>query len=467
MWRKSNSYLMHRKVRRVCWCILNCIALLSVIAVTFSTSRWLGCTLPIATEEPQKINGQDPSVCFDENRLSSQEINKLGKYPRVTRFLSIGISSIKRPFGQNYLPRTIQLLIGNLSEEKRKELYIVIFLADLSYAHNSAVSRNISFGFKTDIDNGLLHAIFAPQEYYPRLTNLKEKFGDSKERIFWRSKLVIDFSFLMCYCKDLSQYYLHLEDDVIPAPSFYPKLKDFIASQRKQWTVLDVALQGAIAKVYQSTDLERLATFLYLMYDELPVDWLIDKWRNIKHSANIFAPASLFQHVGHHSSLLENNVSHLFKEGYFDKYDQKYKGLNPVAVVSASMQNSHLKTKPELAYGKGLGYFWVKGIKKGDFIDIEFTSLTEVRKVFVDTGANFAASDQLKHGILQASFQNETMKEAGHSGRCKNFETIGYFQRGKVEVFVERKRNVNCLRILVTGDQDKWLLVREIDVWDT
>ena len=62
MWRKSNSYLMHRKVRRVCWCMLNCIALLSVIAVTFSTSRWLGCTLPIATEKPQKINGKENAM---------------------------------------------------------------------------------------------------------------------------------------------------------------------------------------------------------------------------------------------------------------------------------------------------------------------------------------------------------------------------------------------------------------------
>ncbi|XP_015769464.1 PREDICTED: alpha-1,3-mannosyl-glycoprotein 4-beta-N-acetylglucosaminyltransferase C-like, partial [Acropora digitifera] len=413
------------------------------------------------------INGQDPSVCFDENRLSSQEINKLGTYPRVKRFLSIGISSVKRPFGQNYLPRTLQHLIENLSEEKRKELYIVIFLGDLSYAHNSAVSRNISIGFKTEIEFGLVHAIFAPKEYYPRLTNLKEKFGDSKGRIFWRSKLVIDFSFLMCYCKDLSQYYLHLEDDVIPAPSFYPKLKDFIASQQKQWTVLDVALQGAIAKVYQSIDLESLATFLYLMYDELPVDVLIGLWRHIKHSVTIFAPASFFQHVGHRSSLLENNVSHLFKEAYFDKYDQKYKGLNPVAVVNASMRYDDTKTKPELAYGKGLGYFWVKGIKKGDFIDIEFTSPTEVRKVFVDTGANFAVKDQLKHGILKASFQNKRMQVTGPSGSCKNFETIGYFQRGMIEVFVERNRKVNCFRILVTGDQDERLLLREIDVWKT
>ena len=343
---------------------------------------------------------------------------------------------------------------------------MVIFLSDLNYAHNSVVLRNISNGFKTYVDNGLLHVIFAPKEYYPRLTNLKEKFGDSKERIFWRSKLVIDFSFLMCYCKDLSQYYLHLEDDVIPAASFYPKLKDFIASQRKQWTILDVALQGAIAKVYQSTDLERLATFLYLMHDEMPVDWLIGKWRNIKHIPNIFAPASFFQHVGNRSSLLENNVSHLFKERYFDKYDHKYKGLNPVAVVSASMQYANT-TNPELAYDKGLGYFWVKEIKKGDFIDIEFISPTEVRKVFVDTGANFAARDQLKHGILQASFQSKTIEVKSRPGVCKNFETIGYFQRGKVEVFVEGNRKVNCLRILVTRGQDEWLLVREIDVWKT
>ena len=341
---------------------------------------------------------------------------------------------------------------------------MVIFLADLNFDYNSAVLRNISNGFKIYIDNGLLHAIFTPQEYYPRLSNLREKYGDSKERIFWRSKLVIDFSFLMCYCKDLSQYYLHLEDDVIPAPSFYPKLKDFIASQRKQWTVLDLTFFGAIAKVYQSTDLERLATFLYLMYDELPVDWLIGSWRNIREdSANIFAPASFFQHVGHRSSLLENNVSHLLKERYFDKYDHKFKGLNPVAVVSSSMQYGYMNTKPELAYGKGLGYFWVEEMKKDDFIDIEFMSPTEVRKVFVDTGANFAARDQLKHGILQAFFQNKTMEEAG----CKNFETIGYFQQGKVEVFVEGNKKVNCLRILVTGGQDEWLLVREIDVWKT
>lgn len=62
MWRKWNSYLMHRKVRRVCWCMLSCIALLSVIAVTFSTSRWLGYTLPIATEEPKKISGKENAM---------------------------------------------------------------------------------------------------------------------------------------------------------------------------------------------------------------------------------------------------------------------------------------------------------------------------------------------------------------------------------------------------------------------
>lgn len=65
MWRKSNSYVMHRKLRRVCWCMLNCIALLSVIAVTFSTSRWLGYTLPIATEEPKRRNGEENTVLYE------------------------------------------------------------------------------------------------------------------------------------------------------------------------------------------------------------------------------------------------------------------------------------------------------------------------------------------------------------------------------------------------------------------
>lgn len=39
------------------------------------------------------------------------------------------------------------------------------------------------FRFSTELNSGLLEVISPPASYYPDLTNLKETFGDSKERV--------------------------------------------------------------------------------------------------------------------------------------------------------------------------------------------------------------------------------------------------------------------------------------------
>ena len=384
-------------------------------------------------------------------------------------FLSIGISSITRPSGQIYLKKTIKLLIDSLSEEDRREVFLVIFLADFDESLKSATLNELSILFKKYADQGLLQVIFAPREFYPPLSDLKTKFGDSQQRIFWRLKLVVDFAFLMCYCKDLSKYYLHLEDDLIPAPSFYLKLRDFITSQKNPWPILDAAFMGHTAKVYHSSDLENIATYFYLMYDEMPGDWLIALWRKIKYDGQyykefVLPPASFFQHIGDSSSFIENKNSHKSKERFFDEYDIKYKGLNPPANISSSM-NSADGTKPEHAYNKGGGYFWANGIRKGDFIVIQFIPATTIREVFVETGSYLALTDHLKSGVLQASFMNNGSEtEVNGAANCKEFDTIGDFKDGRVKVSLLESRKLFCLRVLVTGYQAGWLFVREIDV---
>ena len=350
-----------------------------------------------------------------------------------------------------------------------KEVFVVIFLADFDYSLKSAALTELSYLFNTYIQQGLLHVVFAPREYYPPLSNLKTKFGDSQDRIFWRSKLVVDFAFLMCYCKDLSQYYLHLEDDLIPAPSFYPKLRDFINSQKISWPILDAAFMGHTAKVYHSSDLENIATFFYLMHDEMSGDWLIESWRKIKYDRKyyrefVLPPASLFQHIGDTSSFRENKNSFKSKEKYFDAYDIKYNGLNPSAIVSSSMSSSD-GTKPEDSYNKGNGFFWANGAKQDDFINIKFNSAITAREVFVETGSYLSPKDYLKSGVLQASFLvsgNEA--EINGAPDCNDFETIGDFRDGRVKVFLKENRKMFCLRILVTRNEPGWLFVREIDV---
>ena len=189
-----------------------------------------------------------------------------------------------------------------------KNTYIVIFLADLHEPPRFRAKAEILKSFGKYIDQGLVTVIEAYPEYYPPLTNLKKKYGDSNTRITWRSKENVDTSFVMCYCKDLSQYYIHLEDDVISSPSFFPKLQDFINAQGSTfWPMLDVAVQGSVAKVYRSQQLGNIASYFYLMYDEMPTDWLMGVWRQIKEPKpeDRLPPASLFQHIGDRSSLKE------------------------------------------------------------------------------------------------------------------------------------------------------------------
>ena len=117
----------------------------------------------------------------------------------------------------------------------------------------------------------------------------------------------------MCFCKDISEYYIHLEDDVISSHSFVPKLQAFINGQpTATWLLLDVTVQGSKAKVYHSRDLSNIASYFYLMYDEMPIDWLMDYWRKIKsqdrRAEKLNPPASLFQHIGDISSLKRKRI---------------------------------------------------------------------------------------------------------------------------------------------------------------
>ena len=356
-----------------------------------------------------------------------------------------------------------------MSDMDKKDTYIVIFLADLHDPPKSTAKAGISITFGKYIEQGLLIVIEAYPKYYPPLTNIKKKFGDSDSRRSWRSKENVDVAYVMCYCRDLSQYYIHLEDDVISSPSFLPKLQDYLKSQSNTpWAMLDLTIRGSKAKGFHSQDVENIASYLYRKYDELPVDLLMIIWRKIKdQKQGRTLPVSLFQHIGEQSSLKEKGRSRLGRmqtEPYFDQYDQKYKGLNPPASVTSSL-SSH-QGKPQDAYEKGGGYFWAKNPRKGDDILIKFNIPTAVRTVFVDTGCNFVKHNVLKSGVLQVSV--ESAKDNIHTksnSSCGTFETFGTFKRRKVTISLDEPKKVVCLRILVTRDQSEFIYLREIDVW--
>lgn len=364
-------------------------------------------------------------------------------------------------------------MINHTSDLEKKDVYVVILLADLQEPTKSTMRRELFKTFDKYIEQGFLTVIEAYPEYYPDLNNIKEKYGDSVQRRAWRSKENLDNSFLMCYCKNFSHYYIHLEDDVKSSPSFVSKLRDFITSQTDtDWPSLNVAVRGSVAKVYYSHDLENIASYFYLMYDEMPIDWLMNQWTKIKFPNVVYRYnkepflASLFEHIGVQSSLAEKGLHNSNDlEPFFDQYDQKYKGLNPPATVNSSLAS--YQGAPQDAYDKGSGYFWSRYSQKNDYVLIKFNAATAVQKVFVDTGSYRAPQHLLHFGVLQASFRSAEDNETQTSGKdsCGKFEIIGFFNRGQAKASLDKSRKVTCLKILVERDQRQWIFLREIDIW--
>ena len=67
------------------------------------------------------------------------------------------------------------------------------------------VIEEMKKNFPAAIEDGLLHVITALPEYYPDLDNLPLLYGDDKNRVRWRSKQSLDYSFMYYYCADLGE----------------------------------------------------------------------------------------------------------------------------------------------------------------------------------------------------------------------------------------------------------------------
>lgn len=128
----------------------------------------------------------------------------------------IGISTVKRQ-NESYLEQTMTSIFKAMSTEEEKDVLIVLMIAepnDKEYIETT--SRCLRKIFEKQIDQGLLDIIVPPAQFYPDISKLNLSFGDSIERVRWRSKQNLDYAFLMMYAKQRgSAYYVQLEDDIL------------------------------------------------------------------------------------------------------------------------------------------------------------------------------------------------------------------------------------------------------------
>lgn len=361
-------------------------------------------------------------------------------------------------------------------------MVVVVLLADFDVGWRVSTVRDIKSEFSSELEQGQLVVLHVPEDWYPPLkgtgsscsctscsttcsdditgspAGLKRNFNDAPERVSFRSKQNLDYSYLIHYSAGLGQYYLQLEDDVSSAKNFLSTIRRHIEQleAKKTWATLEFSALGYIGKLYKSAHLPLLARFLFLFYQEMPCDWLMTHFRELlTQKEPILLKPSLFQHMGTFSSF-QGTYNKLkdkdFEEGFYN---------NPPAQVFSDM-STYQKHFPKLAWEAGEGFFWGRSPETGNHLTVVFADPTVVTGINVETGSGGkdlleSAQVEIGHDVVQ------TAKEK----TCGQFQTVGTLKNGRFEIQELDKTYSSassCLRLKVIAGQKDWVIITKVRI---
>jgi len=238
--------------------------------------------------------------------------------------LLIGLPTVKRN-GEEYLSDTLNYLLEDLSgftDKFSQSLQINILLyaggADDNYANE----------LKEKYDSEEIQIVAAPKEYYGSdLTEIKHNWGDSDERIIWRTRQCLDYLFMWNIGKEYD-YFLQLEDDVQIDRGFLEFVRMQIEQKKDDpdWIAMEFSEMGFIGKLFRRESLEKLIIYTKLFYRVKPIDliyWAFvgmqaclpeyrpDKCRPLVAKLALRFPGKKFLHHMGRVSSLDGKISHL------------------------------------------------------------------------------------------------------------------------------------------------------------
>ncbi|CAL9703567.1 unnamed protein product [Knipowitschia caucasica] len=382
----------------------------------------------------------------------------MGSAPSQQRFLVVGLSSVRRK-KEMYLKSTLQSIFSQSSEEERAQMVVVVLLADFDWSWRQLVTEELQTSFYKELRQGQLLLIHVPQEQYPPLTGLKRNYNDAADRVSFRSKQNVDYSFLIHFCSSLGQFYLQLEDDVYCAKHFLSNIRQHIKEQnakKTNWAMLEFSNLGFIGKLYKSTDLPILAQFLFLFYQEMPCDWLMSRFRDLlTQKEPIILRPSLFQHMGTISSF-RGSKNELKDKDFEDGYS------NPEAELFTNMK-MYKKHATVFAWTPGEEFFWAQSPSNGDYLTAVLKTSAVIEDILVETGDG--GKDILNSAEVEIGMGVINVKKDEKS--CKVFVSLGKMEKGNFEMAELDKKyvfRVSCIRIRVTAGQSEWLMVKRIRI---
>ncbi|NWT42962.1 MGT4A acetylglucosaminyltransferase, partial [Chroicocephalus maculipennis] len=358
-------------------------------------------------------------------------------------------------------------------------LFFVCFFFQTDLDYVNSVVASLEKEFSTEISSGLVEVIAPPATYYPDLTNLKETFGDSKERVRWRTKQNLDYCFLMMYAQKKGVYYIQLEDDIVVKQNYFSTIKNFaLQLASEDWMILEFSQLGFIGKMFQSPDITLIVEFIFMFYKEKPIDWLLDHilWvkvcnpeKDAKHcdrqKSNLrirFRP-SLFQHVGLHSSLA-GKIQKLTDKDFLKPLLHKIH-VNPPAEVSTSLKVYQGHTLEKTYVGED--FFWAVTPVAGDYILFKFDKPVNVERYLFHSGNPEHPGDILLNTTVEVlPFQNEELvlsKETKDKRLEDGYFRIGKFENGVAEGTVDPSLNpISSFRLSVIQNSAVWAILNEV-----
>ena len=375
--------------------------------------------------------------------------------------------------GIKYLQITLDSIISTTTKRHKEDVVVVVFLADKNLTYNSYVHNILHSAYNVYITSGFIRIVEADPRIYPKMKNIKKNFGDTQQRVLWRAKQVLDFAFMFSYSKDISEYYIQIEDDVECADHFVDGIRNFVwdlKSQNQSWALLEFSVLGFIGKLVKSADLDRFTDFLLLFYEEEPVDWLITPFReSMAQLTPIVRKPTLFQHWGTLSSY-DANVG----RGIRDKHYRSDAGLsgadNPPATVYTNLEKHKYTTRNIYGQTKSTDeIFWAKPPIKDRHITLVFDKPHLVGAVSVETGDATWLHDRVKSGEVQASISQSlsAFTPDENKNQCGNFTTLGEIITGSAFILnvgdKMQNKKVRCIRLVIKPQTEK-VIIRGIYV---
>lgn len=353
-------------------------------------------------------------------------------------------------------------------------------------------------GWEEKLDGQWIKAAAVKLSHFVNEKGVLLKFGDSPKRTWWRTKQNLDYTFLMWYASNMSEYYMQLEDDVHPVPSFAAFVRSALERSLigNPWVMASFSGLGFIGKLFNNTHLPSLANFLLTFSEEAPCDWLVWCWIDVWSSTPV--TADLPQDVEKDA----NKKAEAAKKGpeavkklpalrselstyYLDKslprvflLDEVFQNASkpkidangvsssryPKATVESTMKTYQHYT-PQAAYPPGdpLGFWSADTCSEKDKDDLSCARQKYFRLKLNDAFSANKAQVILRQGRKdhEADFIRKGELRVSHRSDCSDPSKLKDISEPE-EVWEGKLESVTCLDIGLRESQTAWVSIREI-----